>query len=150
MVWKLKFFYLCSFFLQYAHPNIIPIIYANEYHLISNEKIWKATGSKLLINIFKKLNIKYINLINEYMTKSKFVIDKLAKLFEQGLISYKDLSFEIINVLKSKRDEIVFKMELTSKEETNILIKRVENLEKKIVKLEKNKLKKRTIKVKKP
>ena len=82
------------------------------------------------------------------MTKSKFVIDKLAKLFEQGLISYKDLSFEIINVLKSKRDEVVFKMKLTSKEETDILIKRVENLEKKIVKLEKSNLKK-TIKVKK-
>lgn len=83
------------------------------------------------------------------MTKSKFVIDKLAKLFEQGLISYKDLSSEIINVLKSKRDEIVFKMELTSKEEADILIKRVENLEKKIEKLEKNNLKKRTTKVKK-
>ena len=82
------------------------------------------------------------------MTKSKFVIDKLAKLFEQGLISYKDLSSEIVNVLKSKRDEIVFKMKLTSKEETDILIKRVENLEKKLEKLEKNKLKK-TIKVKK-
>jgi hypothetical protein len=84
------------------------------------------------------------------MTKSKFVIDKLAKLFEQGLISYKDLSSEIVNVLKSKRDEIIFKMKLTSKEESDILIKRVENLEKKIEKLEKNKLKKRTIKVKKP
>ena len=83
------------------------------------------------------------------MTKSKFVIDKLAKLFEQGLISYKDLNSEIVSVLKSKRDEIVFKMKLTSKEETDILIKRVENLEKKIKKLEKNKLKK-TIKVKKP
>ena len=83
------------------------------------------------------------------MTKSKFVIDKLAKLFEQGLISYKDLSSEIVNVLKSKRDEIVFKMKLTSKEETDILIKRVENLEKKIEKLEKNKLKKNPIKVKK-
>ena len=83
------------------------------------------------------------------MTKSKFVINKLAKIFEQGLISYKDLSSEIINVLKSKRDEIVFKMKLTSKEETDILIKRVENLEKKIEKLEKNQLKK-TTKVKKP
>ena len=78
------------------------------------------------------------------MTKSKFVIDKLTKLFEQGLISYKDLSSEIINILKSKRDEIIFKMKLTSKEETDILIKRVENLEKKI-----EKLKKRTTKVKK-
>ena len=84
------------------------------------------------------------------MTKSKFVIDKLAKLFEQGLISYKDLSSEIVNVLKSKRDEIVFKMKLTSKEETDILIKRVENLEKKIEKFEKNKLSKRTTRVKKP
>ena len=34
-------------------------------------------------------------------------------------------------------------MKLTSKEETDILIKRVENLEKKIEKLEKNKLKKK-------
>jgi hypothetical protein len=83
------------------------------------------------------------------MTKSKFVIDKLAKLFEQGLISYKDLSLEIVNVLKSKRDEIVFKMKLASKDETDILIKRVENLEKKIEKLEKKGLKKRSTKAKK-
>ena len=82
------------------------------------------------------------------MTKSKFVIDKLAKLFEQGLISYKDLSSEIINILRSKRDEIIFKMKLTSKEETDILIKRVENLEKKIEKIGKNKLQKKSIKVK--
>ena len=74
------------------------------------------------------------------MTKSKFVIDKLAKLLEQGMISYKDLSSEIVNVFKSKRDEMVFKMKLTGKEETDILIKRVENLEKKIEKLEKKKL----------
>ena len=66
------------------------------------------------------------------MTKSKFVFDKLAKVFEQGLINYKDLSNEILNILKSKRDEIVFKMKLTSKEETDILSKRIENLEKKI------------------
>ena len=77
------------------------------------------------------------------MSKSKFVIDKLAKLFEQGLISYRDLSSEILNILKSKRDEIIFKMKLTSKEETEILYKRIENLEKKIQKLEKNYLKKK-------
>ena len=57
------------------------------------------------------------------MSKSKFVIDKLAKLFEQGLISYRDLSSEILNILKSKRDEIVFKMKLASKEEADILNK---------------------------
>ena len=83
------------------------------------------------------------------MTKSKFVIDKLAKFFEQGLISYKDLSLEIFNILGSKRDEIIFRMKLTSKEETNILIKRVENLEKKILLLTKKDLKKKLIKAKK-
>ena len=78
------------------------------------------------------------------MSKSKFVIDKLAKLFEQGLISYRDLSSEIISILNSKRDEIIFKMKLTSKEETDILNNRIESLEKKIKKLEKNYLKKKT------
>ena len=71
------------------------------------------------------------------MSKSKFIVDKLAKLFEQGLVSYKDLSSEILNILRSKRDEIVFKMKLTSKEETEILAKRIEKIEKKIEKLEK-------------
>ena len=77
------------------------------------------------------------------MSKSKFVIDKLAKLFEQGLISYRDLSSEILSILKSKRHEIIFKMKLTSKEETEILNKRIENIEKKIQKLEKNYSKKK-------
>ena len=77
------------------------------------------------------------------MSKSKFVIDKLAKLFEVGLISYKDLYSEILNILRSKRDEIIFKMKLTSKEETEILNKRIEHLAKKIQKLEKNYLKKK-------
>ena len=83
------------------------------------------------------------------MTKSKFVIDKLAKIFEQGLVSYKDLSSEIFNILRSKRDEIIFKMKLTSKEESDVLIKRVENLEKRVEKLEKNHLKKKSIREKK-
>ena len=66
------------------------------------------------------------------MKNSKFVFDKLAKLFEQGLMSSKDLANELMIILKSKRDEIVFKMKLTSKDEFEVLSKRVENLEKKI------------------
>ena len=76
------------------------------------------------------------------MKNSKFIIDKLTKLVEQGLISSKDLSSELLNILKSKRDEVVFKMKLTSKDEFDILAKRVENLENKIIKLEKKKRKK--------
>ena len=59
------------------------------------------------------------------MKNSKFIFDKLTKLFEQGLITSKDLTNEIITILKSKRDEIVFKMKLTSKDEFEILSKRV-------------------------
>jgi hypothetical protein len=70
------------------------------------------------------------------MKNSKFIIDKLAKLFEQGLISSKDLTSELLNILKSKRDEIVFKMKITSKDEFDVLLKRVDNLEAKIKKLE--------------
>jgi|TARA_B100000749_G_scaffold269237_1_gene247843 hypothetical protein len=82
------------------------------------------------------------------MSKSKFIIDKLAKLFEQGLISSKDLSSEILNILRSQRDDIIFKMKLTSKEETEILLKRIEKIEKKIEKLENTNLKKKVKKAK--
>ena len=77
------------------------------------------------------------------MKNSKFVFDKISKLLEQGLISSRDLANEMVNILKSKRDEIVFKMKLTSKDEFDILSKRVEKLEKK---LEKNTTKTRKIK----
>ena len=68
------------------------------------------------------------------MKNSKFIFDKITRLFEQGLVSSKDLATELITILKSKRDEIVFKMKLTSKDEFEVLSKRVENLEKKIEK----------------
>ena len=80
------------------------------------------------------------------MKNSKFIIDKLAKLFEQGLITSKDLSSELLNVLKTKRDEFVFKMKLTSKDEFDVLSKRVENIENKIQKLELNKKKVKKVK----
>jgi len=82
------------------------------------------------------------------MSKSKFAIDKLAKLFEQSLVSYKDLSSELLSILRSKRDEIVFKMKLTSKEETEIILKRIEKLEQKIEKLENKKSRKKFKKAK--
>ena len=80
------------------------------------------------------------------MKNSKFLIDKLGKLFEQGIISSKDLTSELFNILKSKRDEIVFKMKIVSKDEFDVLSKRVESLENKIKKLE---IKKKTKWVKK-
>jgi len=69
-------------------------------------------------------------------------------LFEHGLISSKDLANELMTILKSKRDEIVFRMKLTSKDEFDVLSKRVENLEKKIDSL-KNQKKRKFKRVKK-
>ena len=81
------------------------------------------------------------------MKNSKIVIDKLIKLFEQGLISSKDLTSELLTILRSKRDELVFRLKLTSKDEFEVLSKRVENLEKKIEKLQtKKKLKSKKVK----
>ncbi|MDC3068847.1 hypothetical protein OA263_00025 [Candidatus Pelagibacter sp.] len=68
------------------------------------------------------------------MKNSKFVFDKITKLLEQGLISSRDIANELVSILKSKRDEIVFKMKLTSKDEFDVLSKRVEILEKKLEK----------------
>ena len=82
------------------------------------------------------------------MKNSKFVFNKITKLFEQGLISSRDLTNELLIILKSKRDEIVFKMKLTSKDEFENLSKRVENLKKKFDKLKLNK--KKTKLAKKP
>ena len=94
------------------------------------------------------IRYNYIKKLNKYMKNSKFVFDKITKLLEQGLISSRDLKTELVNILKSKRDEIVFKMKLTSKDEFEILSKRVENLELKINKLN-NQKKRKTKQVKK-
>tara|TARA_B100001564_G_C20336386_1_gene532451 strand:+ start:338 stop:595 length:258 start_codon:yes stop_codon:yes gene_type:complete len=76
------------------------------------------------------------------MKNSKLVIDKIIRLFEQGLVSSKDISSELVTILKSKRDEMIFKLKLTSKDEFEVLSKRVENLEKKIERLSQKKIKK--------
>ena len=78
------------------------------------------------------------------MSKSRFVFNKFAKLLEQGLVNYKDLTDEILNILKSKRDEIIFKMKLVSKEEVDILNKRISKLENQVDEIKKIKSKRKT------
>jgi len=71
------------------------------------------------------------------MSKSKQFFNQISKLIESGIYNYKDLSNEFISILKCKRDELIFKLKITSSEETEVLIKRIEILEKKITNLEK-------------
>ncbi len=73
------------------------------------------------------------------MSKSKLFFNQISKILEQGLYNYKDLSNEFVSILKLKRDEIIYKLKLTSSEETEILEKRIEILEKKLKKFENKK-----------
>ena len=80
------------------------------------------------------------------MSKSRFVFDKFAKFLEEGLVNYKDFSDEVVNILRSKKEEIILKMNLVSKDEIDILNKRIEKLEKKN---SEKKIKKKTKRAKK-
>ena len=81
------------------------------------------------------------------MTKSSEVFEKIGKFVEQGIINYKDISTEFINICKSKRDEFIFKMRLVSKDEFDIQKKRLDKLEKKLEQINKTK---KSRKVKRP
>ena len=83
------------------------------------------------------------------MSKSRFVLDSFAKLIEKGLVNYKDISEEVINILKSKKEEIIRFMQVPSNEEFQVLVKRLDKIEKKIEKVNKRKLRKKTKLVKK-
>ena len=75
------------------------------------------------------------------MSKSKILIDKLAKLIEQGMVTSKDFSDEIKNILKFKQDEIINKLNFVSKDEFEIQKKRLDKIEKKLNEVLKKKIK---------
>ena len=75
------------------------------------------------------------------MSKSKILIDKVAKLIEQGMVTSKDLGDEINNILKFKQDEIINKLNFVSKDEFEIQKKRLDKIEKKLNEVLKKKIK---------
>ena len=80
------------------------------------------------------------------MSKSKILIDKLAKLIEQGVVTSKDIGEEIKNILKFKQDEIINKLNFVSKDEFEVQKKRLDKIEKKINEILKKKLKPKKVK----
>jgi len=69
------------------------------------------------------------------MSKSKIVIDKLAKILEQGMINSKDFSEEFKSILRFKKDEFKNKLDFVSKDEFEILKQRLDKLENKMNKI---------------
>ena len=80
------------------------------------------------------------------MSNSEKLMKTLSSLIENGILTSKDIKKEISTDLKFQRDKLIDKLQIVSREEYEILKKRVEKQEKtlkKIYKLRKSKKVKR-------
>ena len=77
------------------------------------------------------------------MSNSEKILKVLSNLIESGVLTSKDLKKEISNELKFKKDKIVNKLELVSRQEFEILKKIVQKQDATIKKILKNKKLKR-------
>ena len=80
------------------------------------------------------------------MSNSEKILKSLSSLIENGILTSKDIRKEISTDWKFKKDKIINKLELVSREEFEVLKKIVQKQEVAIKKLTKNK---KTKKVKK-
>mgnify|MGYP000978996252 CR=1 FL=1 len=80
------------------------------------------------------------------MSNSEKILKSLSSLIENGILTSNDIKKEISTDLKFKKDKIINKLELVSREEFEVLKKIVQKQDIIIKKLEKNK---KTKKVKK-
>ena len=77
------------------------------------------------------------------MNNSEKILKLISNFVETGILTSQDAKKELINNLKFKRDDLIDKLQLVSREEYNILKKIIEKQQKQI-----NQLKKKTTKVK--
>ena len=80
-----------------------------------------------------------VHQIRYVMKNSEKILKSLSSLIENGILTSKDIRKEISTDLKFKKDKIINKLELVSREEFNILKKIVQNQALTIKKLSKNK-----------
>ena len=73
------------------------------------------------------------------MNNSEKVLKLLSNFIETGILTSKDAIKELINNLKFKRDNLIDKLKLVSREEFNILKKIIEKQQKQINLLKKKK-----------
>ena len=79
------------------------------------------------------------------MNSSEKILKLISNFVETGILTSQDAKKELINNLKFKRDNLIDKLQLVSREEYNILKKIIEKQQKQINQLKK----KKTTKVKK-
>ena len=73
------------------------------------------------------------------MNNSENILKLISNFIETGILTSQDAKKELINNLKFKRDDLIGKLKLVSREEFNILKKIIEKQQKQIDQLKKNK-----------
>ena len=63
------------------------------------------------------------------MSKSKILIDRLVKLFEEGALTSKDISNEIKNSLNYKKEGIINKFNLVTRDEFEVQKARLDKIQ---------------------
>jgi BMFP domain-containing protein YqiC len=74
------------------------------------------------------------------MNSSETILKLISNFVETGILTSQDAKKELINNLKFKRDNLIDKLQLVSREEFNILKKVIEKQQKQIRQLKKKKL----------
>ena len=75
------------------------------------------------------------------MNNSEKILKLLSRLVENGILSSQDVKKEIKNILKFRRDELVNKLDIVSRQEFEVLKKIIQKQGLEIKKLSKKKLK---------
>ena len=73
------------------------------------------------------------------MSKSKILIDRLTKLIEEGLLTSKDIGGEIKNSLNYKKESIINKLNLVTRDEFEIQKARLDKIQEAFSKFKKRK-----------
>ena len=71
------------------------------------------------------------------MNSSEKILKLISNFVETGILTSQDAKKELINNLKFKRDDLIDKLQLVSREEYNILKKIIEKQQKQINQLKK-------------
>ena len=73
------------------------------------------------------------------MSKSKILINRLVKLLEEGVLTTKDISDEIINSLNFRKEGVINKLNLVSRDEFEIQKARLDKIQEELNKIKKKK-----------
>ena len=73
------------------------------------------------------------------MSKTKILLDRLAKLIEEGLLTSKDIGDEIKNLLNYKKESVISKLNLVTRDEFEIQKARLDKIQEEFGKLRKRK-----------